>query len=55
MTVCQKQYLLAQQDDFRVDSYPDYYVIDRAGNLRIADMANAELDRVVEILLKEKP
>ena len=40
---------------FHVDSYPDYYVIDRAGNLRIADMANAELDRVIEILLKEKP
>jgi thiol-disulfide isomerase/thioredoxin len=38
---------------FRVDSYPDYYVIDRAGNLRVADLANGELDRVVEALLKE--
>jgi thiol-disulfide isomerase/thioredoxin len=38
---------------FRVDSFPDYYVIDRAGNLRVADLANAELDRVVEALLKE--
>jgi thiol-disulfide isomerase/thioredoxin len=39
---------------FRVDSYPDYYVIDRSGNLRVADLANKELDRVVEMLLKEK-
>ena len=38
---------------FQVDSYPDYYVIDRAGNLRVADLANSELDRVVEALLKE--
>ncbi len=38
---------------FKVDSYPDYYVIDRAGNLRVADLANTELDRVVEALLKE--
>ncbi len=40
---------------FRVDSFPDYYVVDRAGNLRVADLANAELDRVVALLLKEKP
>jgi thiol-disulfide isomerase/thioredoxin len=38
---------------FAVDSYPDYYVIDRQGNLRVADLANKELDRVVEALLKE--
>src|SRR5262245_2836257 len=37
---------------FKVDSYPDYYVIDRAGNLRMADLAKAELDRVVEALVK---
>ncbi len=40
---------------FGVDSYPDYYVIDRAGNLRVADLANADLERTVEALLKEKP
>jgi thiol-disulfide isomerase/thioredoxin len=40
---------------FRVDSYPDYYVIDRSGKLRVADLANAELDRVIAALLKEKP
>lgn len=38
---------------FKVDSYPDYYVIDRAGNVRVADLANAELERVIEALLKE--
>jgi thiol-disulfide isomerase/thioredoxin len=38
---------------FHVDSYPDYYVIDRAGNLRVADLANSQLDRVVETLLQE--
>lgn len=38
---------------FKVDSYPDYYIIDKAGNLRVADLANAEVDRVVEALLKE--
>lgn len=40
--------------EFHVDSYPDYYIIDRSGRLRVADLANAELDRVVEMLLKEK-
>lgn len=39
---------------FAVDSFPDYYVIDRAGKLRVADLANSELDRVVAQLLKEK-
>lgn len=38
---------------FQVDSFPDYYVIDRRGDLRVADLANKELDRVVETLLKE--
>ena len=38
---------------FHVDSYPDYYVVDRSGKLRVADLANGELDRVVEALLKE--
>jgi hypothetical protein len=40
---------------FKVDSYPDYYLIDRSGKLRVADLANADLDRAVEILLKEEP
>ena len=38
---------------FAVDSYPDYYLIDRRGDLRVADLANGDLDRAVELLLKE--
>lgn len=38
---------------FAVDSYPDYYLIDRAGKLRFADLVNDQLDRAVEALLKE--
>lgn len=38
---------------FAVDSYPDYYLIDRAGKLRVADLANSDLERAVEILLAE--
>lgn len=40
---------------FAVDSFPDYYVIDRSGRVRVADLVNAELDRVIEILLREQP
>jgi hypothetical protein len=39
---------------YAVDSFPDYYLIDRQGNLRVADLANGDLDRVVKILLAEK-
>ncbi len=37
-----------------VDSYPDYYLIDRSGVLRFADLKNDEVDRAVELLLGEK-
>ena len=40
---------------FSVDSFPDYYVIDRSGRVRAAGLANSELDRVIEILLSEQP
>ena len=40
---------------FAVDSYPDYYLIDRQGTLRVADLKNADLERAVKILLAEKP
>ena len=39
---------------FGVDSYPDYYLIDRAGKLRVADLANPELESAVKVLLAEK-
>ncbi len=38
---------------FAVDSYPDYYVIDRKGNLRFADLGNADLERAIKMLLEE--
>ncbi|MFN3168710.1 MAG: TlpA family protein disulfide reductase [Phycisphaeraceae bacterium] len=37
------------------DGFPDYYVIDRAGKLRIADLRNDALEEVVAALLAEKP
>ena len=39
---------------FAVDSYPDYYLVDRAGRLRFADLANSELDRAIKALLAEE-
>ena len=35
------------------NSFPDYFLIDRAGNLRFADLANGELDRAIAALLAE--
>ena len=53
------QYLTAADVDgktveaYRVQSFPDYYLIDRAGNLRIADCRNDAVDQAVEALLAE--
>ena len=38
---------------FAVDSYPDYYLIDRAGKLRVADLQNAAVDAAIATLLAE--
>jgi redoxin len=40
---------------YQVDSFPDYYLVDRKGVLRYADVANASVDAAVEELLAEKP
>ena len=40
---------------YQVDSFPDYYLVDRQGILRYADVANASVDAAVEELLAEKP
>lgn len=40
---------------YYVDSHPDFYLIDRAGMLRIADLMDHELERAVRLLLEEKP
>jgi len=36
------------------NGFPDYYLIDRAGHLRIADCANASLEDAIAALLSEK-
>ncbi len=36
-----------------VDGYPDYHVIDRSGNLRVAGLSNGEVERTIEALLAE--
>lgn len=38
---------------YRANSFPDYYFIDRAGNLRIVDCANGKIDQAIELLLSE--
>ena len=38
---------------FAVDSYPDYYLIDRQGVLRVADLANGGVDAAIGALLAE--
>jgi peroxiredoxin len=38
---------------YRVDNYPDSYLIDRAGRLRIADCKEAKVEDAVKVLLAE--
>ncbi len=38
---------------FGADSFPDYYLIDRSGQVRVADLANAGLDGALKTLLAE--
>src|SRR4051812_18561439 len=40
-------------ETYKLDSYPDYYLIDRAGNLRICDCKNASVEDAVKALLDE--
>ena len=44
----------ATVEAYKVNSYPDYYIIDRKGNLRWADFANRDLEKAIQILLEEK-
>ncbi|AGA28819.1 TlpA family protein disulfide reductase [Singulisphaera acidiphila] len=39
---------------FAVDSFPDYYFIDRAGKLRILDCKNNNVEDAIKLLLAEK-
>ena len=38
---------------YHVDSYPDYYVIDKQGRLRVADCSNRRVEDVIKLLLEE--
>lgn len=39
---------------YQADSYPDYFIIDRKGNLRWGDVANSDVEKAIELLLAEK-
>ena len=39
---------------YKVDGYPDYYLIDRSGKLRIVDCRNQSVDEAVELLINER-
>jgi thiol-disulfide isomerase/thioredoxin len=38
---------------YAVNSYPDYYILDRNGKLVVADCANDKVEEVIQILLKQ--
>ena len=38
---------------FKGNSFPDYFIIDRKGNLRWGDIANSDAEKAIELLLKE--
>jgi thiol-disulfide isomerase/thioredoxin len=39
---------------YGVDGFPDYYFIDRAGNLRLADCKNSAVEEAIKALLEEE-
>ncbi len=39
---------------YKADSYPDYYVIDRKGNLRWGDIRNSDVEKAIQSLIAEK-
>jgi len=39
---------------YMVNSYPDYYIIDQAGNLRWGDIVNTDVEKAIQALLAEK-
>jgi len=41
------------QSDYVADGFPDYCLIDRFGTLRMADLADAELEEAIGMLLAE--
>ncbi len=39
---------------YKADSYPDYFIIDRKGNLHWGDVANRDVETAIKLLLAEK-
>jgi hypothetical protein len=39
---------------FKCDSFPDYVIIDHKGIVRAVDLANAEAEKAIKMLLEEK-
>jgi peroxiredoxin len=39
---------------FKCDSFPDYVIIDHRGTVRAVDLANAEAEKAIKMLLEEK-
>ncbi|PCJ58592.1 MAG: thiol-disulfide isomerase [Planctomycetota bacterium] len=40
--------------NYKVNGYPDYFIIDRNGKLRIKDCKNSKVEEAIKLLLKEK-
>jgi thiol-disulfide isomerase/thioredoxin len=40
-------------ESYRVNGYPDYYLIDKEGNLHVADLQNKRLEDALEVMLAE--
>ena len=40
---------------YKANSYPDYYIIDRKGILRWADIVNRDVEKAIKHLLAEQP
>jgi len=40
--------------NYKGDSYPDYYIIYRKGNLRWGDVVNDDVEKAINILIAEK-
>ena len=38
---------------YQADSFPDYYIIDRKGNLRWGDVQNTEVEKAIKLLIAE--
>jgi len=41
--------------DYKANSFPDYYIIDRRGILRWADIVNRDVEKAIKHLLAEQP